>query len=163
MKETPAVMSVSGCLESHPVTPFLSLLFAVVQRMGDKTEARKAAGECGVPVVPGTQSAITNAQEARDFARSVGLPVMLKAAYGGGGRGMRVVKAGVAADAAVPSVLTPTRRDSSRPVVARTAPWCMPCRPNEPSSKASLLRYGHGNIYRSSAGTHPPVWPDLTQ
>ena len=62
--------------------------------MGDKTEARKAAGECGVPVVPGTKAAITNAQEAADFARSVGLPVMLKAAYGGGGRGMRVVKAG---------------------------------------------------------------------
>ena len=62
--------------------------------MGDKTEARKAAGECGVPVVPGTKAATTNAQEALDFARSVGLPVMLKAAYGGGGRGMRVVKAG---------------------------------------------------------------------
>ncbi len=62
--------------------------------MGDKTEARKAAGECGVPVVPGSKAAITNAQEALEFARSVGLPVMLKAAYGGGGRGMRVVKAG---------------------------------------------------------------------
>jgi len=62
--------------------------------MGDKTEARKAAGECGVPVIPGTKGSITNAQEALDFARSVGLPVMLKAAYGGGGRGMRVVRAG---------------------------------------------------------------------
>ncbi|CAL5223603.1 g6142 [Coccomyxa viridis] len=64
-----------------------------IHRMGDKTEARKAAGECGVPVVPGSKAAITNAQEALEFARSVGLPVMLKAAYGGGGRGMRVVKA----------------------------------------------------------------------
>ena len=100
--------------------------------MGDKTEARKAAGECGVPVVPGTQSAITNAQEAMDFVRSVGLPVMLKAAYGGGGRGMRVVRAG-AANADFPSVLTTTRRDSSWPVVARTALWCLPCRPDEPS------------------------------
>ena len=62
--------------------------------MGDKTEARKAAGECGVPVIPGTQAAISHAQEAMDFSRSVGLPVMLKAAYGGGGRGMRVVRAG---------------------------------------------------------------------
>ena len=62
--------------------------------MGDKTEARKAAGECGVPVIPGTKAATTNAQEALDFSRSVGLPVMLKAAYGGGGRGMRVVRAG---------------------------------------------------------------------
>ncbi len=47
-----------------------------------------------MPVVPGSKAAITNAQEALEFARSVGLPVMLKAAYGGGGRGMRVVKAG---------------------------------------------------------------------
>lgn len=66
-----------------------------LQRMGDKTEARKAAGECGVPVVPGTRAAITSVQEALDFAREVGLPVMLKAAYGGGGRGMRVVRAGM--------------------------------------------------------------------
>ena len=43
-------------------------------------------------MVPGSKAAITNAQEALEFARSVGLPVMLKAAYGGGGRGMRVVK-----------------------------------------------------------------------
>ena len=127
------MMSVSDCQEIHPVMFFLDLLSAVVQRMGDKTEARKAAGECGVPVVPGTQSAITNAQDAMDFARSVGLPVMLKAAFGGGGRGMRVVRAGAAANADYPSVLTATRQDSSRPVVARTAPWCMPCRPNEPS------------------------------
>ena len=62
--------------------------------MGDKTQARAAAEECGVPVVPGTKAAITSAQEALDFSRSAGLPVMLKAAYGGGGRGMRVVKAG---------------------------------------------------------------------
>ena len=73
--------------------------------MGDKTEARKAAGECGVPVVPGTKAATTNAQEARDFARSVGLPVMLKAAYGGGGRGMRVVKAGQRFEARPPNPL----------------------------------------------------------
>ena len=155
------MMSVSDCLESHPVVPFLNLLLAVVQRMGDKTEARKAAGECGVPVVPGTQSAITNAQEAMDFARSVGLPVMLKAAYGGGGRGMRVVKAGVAVNAASPSVLTSTRRDSSRPVVARTAPWCMPCRPNEPSRKlhfcAAIM------AIQVVCRKHPPVLPGVTQ
>lgn len=142
-------MLVSDCQESHPVMPSLNLLSAVVQRMGDKTEARKAAGECGVPVVPGTQSAITNAQEAMDFARSVGLPVMLKAAYGGGGRGMRVVRAGAAAMADILSVLTTPRRDSSRPVVARTVPWCMPCRPNEPSQK---LHFCAAVIaYRSSA------------
>jgi biotin carboxylase len=126
-------MSVSGCQESHTLwyrVPHPPAGF--VQRMGDKTEARKAAGECGVPVVPGTRSAITNAQEAMDFARSVGLPVMLKAAYGGGGRGMRVVKAGATANSDFPCDLTFTRQDSSRPTVAHTVPRCMPLTMNVP-------------------------------
>jgi pyruvate carboxylase len=66
----------------------------MVQAMGDKTQARKLAEECNVPVVPGTKGALTRSGEAMDFARSVGFPVMLKAAHGGGGRGMRVVRAG---------------------------------------------------------------------
>ena len=72
-----------------------------LQRMGDKTQARAAAEECGVPVVPGTKAAISSAEQALDFARAAGLPVMLKAAYGGGGRGMRVVRAGA------PPILAP--------------------------------------------------------
>ena len=63
--------------------------------MGDKTDARKLAEECNVPVVPGSAGAITDAAEAREFASQAGYPVILKAAYGGGGRGMRVVRAGV--------------------------------------------------------------------
>ena len=60
--------------------------------MGDKTAARKAAQACGVPVVPGTDDALASASEAADFAASAGYPVILKAAMGGGGRGMRVVR-----------------------------------------------------------------------
>lgn len=63
--------------------------------MGDKTAARKAAIECKVPVVPGTDDPITSSDEAAAFAEKVGYPIMLKAAMGGGGRGMRVVKNGV--------------------------------------------------------------------
>lgn len=65
-----------------------------VQAMGDKTLARHLAEECGVPTVPGTSTATQDTADALDFVAKNGLPVILKAAMGGGGRGMRVVKTG---------------------------------------------------------------------
>lgn len=65
-----------------------------VQEMGDKTTARRLAEECGVPTVPGSKEPITDAQSAMKFSKSAGFPVILKAAMGGGGRGMRVVHQG---------------------------------------------------------------------
>ena len=65
---------------------------AVMSRMGDKVEARKTAIAAGLQVIPGTEAPMTQVSEARDFVTKSGLPVMLKAAYGGGGRGMRVVR-----------------------------------------------------------------------
>ncbi|XP_063175279.1 LOW QUALITY PROTEIN: pyruvate carboxylase, mitochondrial [Chroicocephalus ridibundus] len=64
----------------------------VVRKMGDKVEARAIAIAAGVPVVPGTSSPVSGLSEAQDFARRVGFPVIFKAAHGGGGRGMRVVR-----------------------------------------------------------------------
>lgn len=64
----------------------------VVQQMGDKVAARKAAIEAGVPIVPGTDGPVTTSEEAVEFCQKHGLPVIFKAAYGGGGRGMRVVR-----------------------------------------------------------------------
>lgn len=64
----------------------------VVHKMGDKVEARRAAIESGVRVVPGTPGPITSAADAVKFCQEHGLPVIFKAAFGGGGRGMRVVK-----------------------------------------------------------------------
>ncbi|EOD09666.1 pyruvate carboxylase [Emiliania huxleyi CCMP1516] len=64
----------------------------VIQRFGDKTEARQLAEEFGVPVVPGTQHSVETVEEARDFCQSIGYPVICKAAFGGGGRGMRIVR-----------------------------------------------------------------------
>lgn len=65
-----------------------------IQAMGDKTAARRAATECGVPIVPGTDSPFEDVVDARAFSEAAGYPVMLKAAMGGGGRGMRVVRSG---------------------------------------------------------------------
>ncbi|KAK2862807.1 hypothetical protein Q5P01_002340 [Channa striata] len=63
-----------------------------VRKMGDKVEARSLAISAGVPVVPGTDSPIASLQEAQVFAQTYGFPIIFKAAYGGGGRGMRVVR-----------------------------------------------------------------------
>uniref|UniRef100_A0A9J8AAD0 Pyruvate carboxylase n=1 Tax=Cyprinus carpio carpio TaxID=630221 RepID=A0A9J8AAD0_CYPCA len=64
----------------------------VVRKMGDKVEARALAIKAGVPVVPGTDAPISSLQEAEDFAKTYDFPIIFKAAYGGGGRGMRVVR-----------------------------------------------------------------------
>ncbi|XP_029466972.1 pyruvate carboxylase, mitochondrial isoform X3 [Rhinatrema bivittatum] len=64
----------------------------VVRKMGDKVEARAIAIEAGVPVVPGTDSPIACLTEAQEFSNKYGFPIIFKAAYGGGGRGMRVVR-----------------------------------------------------------------------
>ncbi|GIY75433.1 pyruvate carboxylase, mitochondrial [Caerostris darwini] len=64
----------------------------VMEKMGDKVSARKSALAADVKVVPGTDFPITELGEATKFVEQHGLPIILKAAYGGGGRGMRVVK-----------------------------------------------------------------------
>jgi acetyl-CoA carboxylase biotin carboxylase subunit len=64
-----------------------------IRLMGDKIAAKRAAVELGIPTVPGSQSGISSDEEALRLARDIGFPVMLKAAAGGGGRGMKVVRA----------------------------------------------------------------------
>jgi acetyl-CoA carboxylase biotin carboxylase subunit len=64
---------------------------AAIAAMGSKTEARKAMAAAGVPVVPGTVEPLGDVAEAARIARDIGFPVLLKAAAGGGGKGMRRV------------------------------------------------------------------------
>ncbi len=63
-----------------------------IRAMGDKTEARRRMEAAGVPVVPGTSTPLASGREARRVAEEVEFPVVLKAAAGGGGKGMRVVR-----------------------------------------------------------------------
>jgi acetyl-CoA carboxylase, biotin carboxylase subunit len=61
-----------------------------IRQMGDKAVARKTMADVGVPTVPGSKSAIADVDEARSIAQDIGYPVIIKAAAGGGGKGMRV-------------------------------------------------------------------------
>jgi len=62
-----------------------------IRSMGDKALARRIMQEAGVPILPGTESGVSGVDEATRVAAQVGYPVLLKASFGGGGRGMRIV------------------------------------------------------------------------
>src|SRR5947208_6164828 len=64
----------------------------LLELLGDKRAARKLAQDAGVPVVPGTERPVTSTEAARKMAGDIGFPLIIKAAFGGGGRGMRVVE-----------------------------------------------------------------------
>jgi len=101
-----------GCDAVHPGYGFLSenerfaqacidagLVFigpdpSSIRLMGDKAEARKLAERAGVPIVPGSPDPVTDVEEALRVAEAVGYPILVKAAAGGGGRGMRVIQNG---------------------------------------------------------------------
>ena len=81
---------------------------AAIVEMGDKVSSRKAALRGGAPIVPGTTEFVHSAAEIVEFGESNGWPIAIKAAFGGGGRGMKVVK-----DAAsVPEAMDSAKRES---------------------------------------------------
>jgi acetyl-CoA carboxylase biotin carboxylase subunit len=63
-----------------------------IRLMGDKSRAKQAMQKAGVPIIPGSEGVLENEEEAMAAARRIGVPLMLKASAGGGGRGMRVVR-----------------------------------------------------------------------
>ena len=63
----------------------------LIERMGDKVAARKAAEDAGVPTLPATPNPVAKPADALKWGRKIGFPLIIKAAFGGGGRGMRVV------------------------------------------------------------------------
>ncbi len=78
-------------VESHGIT-FIGPKPEHIRTMGDKVEAKRTAGALGLPLVPGSEGAIKDADEAASLAAEIGYPVIIKAASGGGGRGMKVVE-----------------------------------------------------------------------
>jgi len=76
-------------LEEHNVQ-FIGPSAKHIRLMGDKIEAKRTVKKLGIPVVPGSEGAVSSDAEARSMADSIGYPVLVKAAAGGGGRGMKV-------------------------------------------------------------------------
>ena len=71
---------------------FIGPSLEVMKLMADKSKAKEVMKKAGVPVVPGSDGALKSVEEAKKVAKEIGYPVILKAASGGGGRGMRVVE-----------------------------------------------------------------------
>src|ERR1700756_529887 len=83
--ELPRACERAGITFVGPSADLLGLL-------GDKTAARRLAQKAGIPVVPGTEEPLTQMDDAQSVADKIGYPLIVKAAFGGGGRGMRVVQ-----------------------------------------------------------------------
>ena len=128
IKKLVAAAQSTGCQAVHPGYGFLSeraafaeacvdagLVFvgppaSAIRAMGDKTEARRRMQAAGVPVVPGTTAPLRDAVEAKKEARRLGYPALLKAAAGGGGKGMRLVTS----DAEVENAFQAARREAQK-------------------------------------------------
>ena len=76
----------------HHGLKFIGPSVELMEMMADKSKAKQVMQEAGVPVVPGSDGAVDGAEVAKKMAKEIGYPVILKAAAGGGGRGMRVVE-----------------------------------------------------------------------
>ncbi|WP_336056445.1 acetyl-CoA carboxylase biotin carboxylase subunit [Nitratireductor sp. CH_MIT9313-5] len=81
----------SEILDAHNLT-FIGPRAEHIRVMGDKIEAKRTAKRLGIPVVPGSEGAVTDDTEAKRIAAEIGYPVLVKASAGGGGRGMKVAK-----------------------------------------------------------------------
>jgi len=78
-------------VEAHDMV-FIGPTAAHIKLMGDKITAKEAVADAGIPVVPGSDGGVENYQEAKKVAKDVGFPLLVKAASGGGGRGMRLAR-----------------------------------------------------------------------
>ena len=78
-------------LEDHKIK-FIGPSSALINKMGDKIQAKKIAKELGLPVIKGSEKGVSEISEAKEIASKIGYPVLIKAAGGGGGKGMKIVE-----------------------------------------------------------------------
>ena len=154
-----AVAAAAGCDAVHPGYGFLSenagfaravidagLVWigpppSSIDAMGSKTAARKLMSDAGVPVVPGTVEPLTDVAEARKIALGIGFPVMLKAAAGGGGKGMRRVDRVEDLDDALLGAQSEARKSFGDDAV-----YVEKLIENPRHVEIQLLADGHGNV-----------------
>ena len=77
---------------NHHNIKFIGPSVEVMQLMADKSKAKQVMAEAGVPTIPGSDGALKDIEDAKKIAKAMGYPVIIKAAAGGGGRGMRIVE-----------------------------------------------------------------------
>lgn len=78
-------------LEDHKIK-FIGPSSELINKMGDKIQAKKIAKELGLPVIKGSEKGVSEIGEAKEIANKIGYPVLIKAAGGGGGKGMKIVE-----------------------------------------------------------------------
>ena len=87
---------------------FIGPRHEAIDKMGNKSNAKKLAVECGVPTIPGSPGIVRTVEEAYEIARHAGYPLIIKAAAGGGGRGMRIVHTNIS----LPNAFTTARAEA---------------------------------------------------
>ena len=113
----------------------------LLELLGDKTAARRLASSAGVAVLPGTEKAVKSAVEAQKIAREIGYPVIVKAAMGGGGRGMRVVQ-----DAAQLDSLLEEAQGEARSAFGDASVFLEKFLPRARHLEVQILGDHHGNL-----------------
>src|SRR5258707_5164885 len=113
----------------------------LLELLGDKTAARRLAASAGVPVLPGTENAVTSAEEAQKIAWEIGYPVIVKAAMGGGGRGMRAVH-----DAAQLDALLEEAQGEARSAFGNASVFLEKYLPRARHLEVQILADHHGNF-----------------
>ncbi len=113
----------------------------LLELLGDKTAARRLAASAGVPVLPGTENPVKSAAEAQKIAREIGYPIIVKAAMGGGGRGMRVVR-----DAAQLDALLEEAQGEARSAFGDASVFLEKYLPRARHLEVQILADHHGNL-----------------
>ena len=113
----------------------------LLELLGDKTAARKLAASAGVRVLPGTDDPVTSVDEAQKVAKKIGYPVIVKAAMGGGGRGMRVVQ-----DASQLNALLEEAQGEARSAFGNASVFLEKYLPRARHIEVQILGDQHGNL-----------------
>ena len=132
-----------------------------IRTMGDKIEAKRTAKKLGIPVVPGSEGGVSSDQEASKIASEIGFPVLIKAAAGGGGRGMKVVRS----DAELSTALS-TARAEAKAAFGDDAVYIEKYLERPRHIEIQVLGDGHGNAIHlgerdcSLQRRHQKVWEE---
>src|SRR6187200_1218616 len=132
-----------------------------VRIMGDKIEAKRTAEKLGIPVVPGSEGGVSTDQEGNKIASEIGFPVLIKAAAGGGGRGMKVLRS-----AAELSTALSTARTEAKAAFGDDAVYIEKYLERPRHIEVQVLGDGHGNAIHlgerdcSLQRRHQKIWEE---